>query len=663
MKKKLILKIAIIFTILILFVINFSGCIKQQKEFFKEKYELSIQEMINKASSKDTIYLSSKVYHENITIDKPMTIIGKEKKTVIDGDGAKNVILIKANGVKLVNLTVRNSGGYKENSGIKIKGNYNEIINCEIYRTKKGIYLDRANDNLIYGCFFYKNAEGIYSYKSELNRIYSSQFRDNAFGISLKETEKEKIINCYVHNNGIGIYGRKCSDTEIKLSAICDNNQDGGGIWFFNSNKLKIDNCNINHNGVGIKLKNSDSKINNSNFENNMYNTIRLENVKETKINNCEIIDSYRTAIYLEESSCNIENNNFINSKLYALEIDKKSNCVAQNNYWDSKKGPSYLEIAKGEKISFRPLKIKFFPYKKEKISSIGCEWKVEEKIKKKTINREIFQYIKFSERDTDEDGIPDYWEEKWGYDPNKKDDHLNLDPDNDGLNNFEECYTDKYGSNPYYKDIFIEIDYSKNNKLSNEYIEKAKEIFKEHDICLHIDTGDLEGGEEIPINYIDSCSDFCDVYWDYFLHNNMDNPRKGIFHYAVIIDEIEEIWNGFVFIGWDNLDTIGMAIKESKDNHRYLKKDRLIIGGIIHELGHTMGLLIDDHGGIDNTGAVKFFTKQGFKYKNYFSCLNYRYVFYLLDYSDGSHGQGDFNDWDKLDFSFFKNTNFDLNK
>ena len=34
-----------------------------------------------------------------------------------------------------------------------------------------------------------------------------------------------------------------------------------------------------------------------------------------------------------------------------------------------------------------------------------------------------------------------------------------------------------------------------------------------------------------------------------------------------------------------------------------------------------------------------------------------------MLDYSDGTHGYGDFDDWDNLDFTFFKNTHFEWPK
>ena len=78
--------------------------------------------------------------------------------------------------------------------------------------------------------------------------------------------------------------------------------------------------------------------------------------------------------------------------------------------------------------------------------------------------------------RDDDNDGIPIEWENKWGhrwdwnwhsekidheweYDPFIWDNHENLDPDNDGLNNYEEYLTSQWGSDPFIKDLFIEMD------------------------------------------------------------------------------------------------------------------------------------------------------------------------------------------------------------
>ena len=84
-----------------------------------------------------------------------------------------------------------------------------------------------------------------------------------------------------------------------------------------------------------------------------------------------------------------------------------------------------------------------------------------------------------------------------------------------------------------------------------------------------------------------------------------------------------------------------------------------MIVGGAIHELGHTLGLNVDDHGGIDNRISTKMFTLQWWKYLSYLSCMSYMYTYLLFDFSDGTLGNGDFNDWENMDFSFFKNTHF----
>jgi hypothetical protein len=85
-----------------------------------------------------------------------------------------------------------------------------------------------------------------------------------------------------------------------------------------------------------------------------------------------------------------------------------------------------------------------------------------------------------------------------------------------------------------------------------------------------------------------------------------------------------------------------------------------LIGGALVHHLGHTLGLTADTFDGIDNIGSSRVFTFQWLKYRNYESCMNYRYKYKSLTFSDGTNGRGDFNDWENLDFSFFKDSKFE---
>ncbi len=215
-------------------------------------------------------------------------------------------------------------------------------------------------------------------------------------------------------------------------------------------------------------------------------------------------------------------------------------------------------------------------------------------------------------------------------------------------------------------KDIFLELDYmpcenpEETNKPSQELLQRLIDIFENKDITLHIDTGELGGGEQIP--YCKSKFSFAklrDLYWQYFLKNNLTNPRKGIFHYGIICNYCPDL--NFPFFGWDGLDSFAVSTEWLKETMPFFSRKRLIVGATVHHLGHTLGLIADTNNAIDNMGTTKIFNKDFFVYRNYKSCMNYRYKYLLFSYSDGSHGRGDFDEWSNLDFSFFKNTNFKI--
>ena len=327
----------------------------------------------------------------------------------------------------------------------------------------------------------------------------------------------------------------------------------------------------------------------------------------------------------------------------------------ARNNWWGSPFGPSFIALRRTSRISFGLNRIKILPWFLRPLKNIGANWKNNQQYLKKEIV--IFERkIEFSDKDTDFDDVPDWWEEKWSYNPNLWDDHKNLDPDKDALSNIEECYTDQYGSSPYHKDIFIEIDWmespgsDKSNKPSAELIKELVEIFENKSINLHVDIGEFGGGEEIPYCDIQfSFSRLRDLYWNYFLHNDLNNPRKGIFRYGVICKYCPDL--NFPFIAWDHLDTFAISAEWTKEVNPYISMDRLIVGGITHHLGHTLGLLADTYNGIDNVDTAKLFSIQWWKYRNYKSCMNYNWKYKIFSFSDGSHGRGDFDDWSSMDF------------
>jgi len=297
------------------------------------------------------------------------------------------------------------------------------------------------------------------------------------------------------------------------------------------------------------------------------------------------------------------------------------------------------------------------------------------------------------SKLDPDEDGAHTAWEWKWGYDPFVWDNHTFLDPDNDGLQNTEECIMAKWLANPYQPDIYIETDYMDKApfKLFEIKIEKGRilpiprprlvetrldgwehifweesqqmlmEEFNKHGITVHIDDGIMGGGGEILPFKLEPGTFQQDtgVVSEYY-KNNFADERKGIFRY--------------VFVGhgggWchpqdfmQRYDTICVPCNKGhfKNQLRLALMPRTKRIGmavqVMHELGHSCGLRHDEWKGVDNR------TASGTVWKDYKSCMNY-YYFGLrhFGYSDGSRGgEHDRNDWAALNVAYFDKTAEDI--
>lgn len=629
-----------------------------------------IKDAVLNSKTGDTIYVSKGTYYENITIDKTITLIGEDKSnTIIDGTYNDTIIQITTENVRISKFTIRNSGGYNDNAGIKISSDNNQVMNCIIHRTRTGMHVEKSDNNEISNCLFHTNGEGILLKTSSNCEIKDSEFCHNALGNNFQGSHHINIQDVYAHENGIGVFINSSSDIDITHSAICDNNDNQGGCFIYGSSNINIEDCNIHHNGVGVKLDTSSSiKIKNCNLCYNTHFTIYARGesqIKDLIISKCNIAHNFRYGIHITDCNYEATNNNIYDNSIDGVH-GRGFIANARYNWWGRLIGPFFTGFKLFDRIRLDSGRIKFFPWHLKPVADAGSSWNVNDFFKKTKIKGYGDNQIDLPGDDKDNDGLPDWWEVKYGYNPNVWDDHENLDPDKDALNNFEECYTDQYGSSPHHKDIFLEFDWmepketDKSNKPPNDLINEMKAKFKEHDITLHVDIGDLGGGEELPYIHSFPYDVLCDLYWDYFLHNDLNNPRKNIFHYGLLCMNGPGL--GFAFIGWGHLNSFCISTAGFEGNKR-ITRGQIIMTGSMHETGHTLGLFADDFDGIDNRAVTKPWYKEFWIYRNYKSCMSYRYTWSTLDYSDGIHGRGDFNDWDNLDYDFFKNTHFEWPK
>ena len=297
---------------------------------------------------------------------------------------------------------------------------------------------------------------------------------------------------------------------------------------------------------------------------------------------------------------------------------------------------------------------------------------------------------------DSDNDGCPIEWEHKWGhqmwvdddtnttyhwwiYNPVGPDAHKTLDPDRDGLDNVEEYLTSQWGSDPFRKDLFIELDQMEEGPdgLMVQFPKDSKELlttaYDSRNIVLHLDDGSLGGGDSIPFTQETlTRDDLTEYYFQYFLHGNINNWRVGVFHYALHLYDAG--WAGYVFDNGytEHLDSLQISSKYHENftlkNPLYnllrrqtlniqTQRERVYAAVLMHETGHTLGIFNGNTPGCDNHYTLTPLNFDFWKYGGYLSVMNYRYVYSgLIDYSDGSRGKNDFNDWDTIDLTFFQN-------
>jgi len=284
---------------------------------------------------------------------------------------------------------------------------------------------------------------------------------------------------------------------------------------------------------------------------------------------------------------------------------------------------------------------------------------------------------------DLNHTGIPIEWKYtfgveyiEWGYDqgyyfiydPFHWKNYTALDEDKDGLNDIEEYKTWQWGSDPFRQDIFIEIDQmAKGPNGEGAFVpvqtyDILRTSYAKHNIFWHIDDGRFGGGEIIPFKNTITNEDYSQWYWDYFMHHDAHNWRRGVFRWCIIT--YNYTWaKGFTFASYINktyaLDCFALSTKYHEMRakifpiidgcyrrtfNRELNRACVYAGAIMHETGHTLGL---ENPGVDNGQTIWPWQMDYWRYKPYRSVMNYGYIYNgLNDYSDGSRGKNDFNDW-----------------
>jgi parallel beta-helix repeat protein len=201
----------------------------------------TISEAVTHASSGDTVFVQSGIYHENVWIDKSLLILGEDSEnTVVIGEGGANsgnVFTLAADSITVSGFTIRSvdyAVASQYANGVNIEGDNCTVQGNNISNTFWGVLCAIQSSTSITQNNITRNLkEGIRFYGGSLNTISGNYIGGNkASGVAI-EGYSNVISRNTVINNTRGI-GLGSSYSVVFGNLIADNGE--SGIYFAGSN-------------------------------------------------------------------------------------------------------------------------------------------------------------------------------------------------------------------------------------------------------------------------------------------------------------------------------------------------------------------------------------------------------------------------------------------
>lgn len=178
----------------------------------------SIARSISLAAPGDTIKVARGYYHEQIVINKPLTLLGIDRPTISGDNRPGDVIRINVPDVRVEGFIVRDSGDNltAQNAGIYIEPGAHraQILHNDIAYTLFGLWIEKSNDvqivgNLITGKRDYQSAQrgnGIQLYNTTGAKIADNNISFTRDGIYVDVSHHASFVGNKMHHLRYGTH-------------------------------------------------------------------------------------------------------------------------------------------------------------------------------------------------------------------------------------------------------------------------------------------------------------------------------------------------------------------------------------------------------------------------------------------------------------------------
>ena len=317
---------------------------------------IPLQPLIDSAQPGEHILLKAAVYTGPVHISTDGLVIDGQGKATLDGLGVSSVIFINADSVVVKNMTIRHSGGSfdKLDSGVRLKGDYNEIENCRIEDVLFGVDIWQCNHNKIihneitsllhrqtaikgdairlwYSKFniirgnYWHNVRDMVVWYSAENLFQGNKGVGDRYGIHFMYSHNNRIQNNVLKNNSVGVF-LMYSERTILTGNLIEGNHIGSGM------------------AIGMKETSSNQILNNRliyctegiHIDVSPYVLEQKNTIEHNEIAFCG------TAVYFHTNQeGNLFKHNYFHNNLTQVfpEVTTARFNVWDNNYWDDYQG------------------------------------------------------------------------------------------------------------------------------------------------------------------------------------------------------------------------------------------------------------------------------------------------------------------------------------
>jgi nitrous oxidase accessory protein len=330
----------------------------------------SVAAAVAAARPHDTVVVEAGVYGGGpVVVDRPLTLLGREG-AVLDGGGIQGLLLIRADSVTVVGLTLRNTGitFADDRAALKTDGvRFCRIEGNRVERAFFGIYLANSQDCLVKDNVLAGEAEretqagnGIHLWHARNVTVVGNRIEGHRDGIYFEFVEHSRAEeNLSRDNLRYGLHFMFSDDCHYVRNTFQRN---GAGVAVMYTENVLMEGNDFEDNRgsttYGLLLKDiTDSRITGNRFRRNSVG-IHAEGANRLEVVGNEFLSNgWAVKVLANSDGSSFRDNNFVANTFDVSTNSRRTHSTFEGNYWDRYQGYDRDRDGVGD-VPFRPVRL-----------------------------------------------------------------------------------------------------------------------------------------------------------------------------------------------------------------------------------------------------------------------------------------------------------------